>query len=297
MSALSQNVPDIEAIMVDDGSKDESLAIAGKIEDPRLRIVANETNLGTYGTQNRGLELARGTWVAILNSDDVWLPGKLAAQLELASRHPELDLIACRGNLVDVAGATLPDDQHAHWPTAEVQDALPHLLVENRILASGVMFKRGRFSFDEALRYSGDWQLLLNAADRGVIGWVDTPLVGWRQHGSNSYTRSEAVTLEEIRMRARILRRFSGRHRPSLALCAMNMSALMVLCQEVSLARSYISTAMALDPSNNSIRKRYVLSKLPVGLQQRRLWPDAVPMRGLGAKIEQILREEHSTLD
>jgi len=284
----------LEVVCVDDGSQDDSVAMAQQIEDPRERILINEANLGTYGTQNRGLDAAQGEWIAILNSDDVWRAGKLAAQLELVDRHPELELVACRGELIDANGNLLPSDQHGDWPTDEIQDVLPKLIVENRILASGVMFRRERLSFDEALRYSGDWQLLLNAADRGRIGWVDVPLVGWRQHGSNTYTRSEGVTLEEIRMRARILRRFDGRHLPSLALCAMNMSALMVLCLEGSFARKYMAKAMALDPSNGAIRKRYLLTGVPVRLQQRRLWPQHQPMRGLEARIHQILREEHA---
>src|SRR5579885_2801948 len=82
-SALDQDYSDLEVVVVDDCSSDNSLEIARSIQDPRLQVHKNERNLGAYGTQNRALEMATGDYIAILNSDDVWRKGKLSKQVAL----------------------------------------------------------------------------------------------------------------------------------------------------------------------------------------------------------------------
>jgi glycosyltransferase involved in cell wall biosynthesis len=127
-SVRVQTFEDWEVILVDDGSTDDSLEIARDFGE-RVRIFRNERNLGTYGTQQRGLEEARGESVAILNSDDLWHPEKLASQVHLLESHPEVPYCYTLGWMVDESGAERRgEDVHADWPTEPVQEVLPRLL-------------------------------------------------------------------------------------------------------------------------------------------------------------------------
>ena len=87
-SVAAQTVADWELMILDDGSTDGSREIAARwaASDPRIRLLENPENLGAARTRNRGLDLASGTWIALLDSDDIWRPEKLQLQLSLAER-------------------------------------------------------------------------------------------------------------------------------------------------------------------------------------------------------------------
>lgn len=89
-SALSQDVL-LNIIVVDDGSSDDSAAIAESY-GPRVKVI-RQANRGVSGARNTGLAAARAPYVALLDQDDVWQPGKLSRQLDLIETHPEVGLV------------------------------------------------------------------------------------------------------------------------------------------------------------------------------------------------------------
>src|SRR6266404_4270752 len=94
-SVLGQTYRDYEIIVVDDGSTDNTAEALTPYMD-RIRYVY-QANLGASAAQNRGLQLARGKWISILASDDLWLPAKLEAQLKAVASLGE-DFGACFTN-------------------------------------------------------------------------------------------------------------------------------------------------------------------------------------------------------
>jgi glycosyltransferase involved in cell wall biosynthesis len=85
---LAQSHQDFEVVIVDDGSTDDSPAIAAYLAkaDPRIRYFRHAANKGAQAARNTGIQAARGSWIAFLDSDDEWLPDSLAIRLELARR-------------------------------------------------------------------------------------------------------------------------------------------------------------------------------------------------------------------
>ena len=104
-SVLAQQGARFELIIVDDASRDDTLAYLATLEDPRIRVLASERNHGPSAARNRGLAAARGELVAFLNSDDAYRPGRLAAPL--ASFAADRGLVATLSSAVkhDRSGA------------------------------------------------------------------------------------------------------------------------------------------------------------------------------------------------
>ena len=97
-SVLAQTFEDWELILVDDGSTDQSVEIAQRFAEEysgkiRWSSHAGGVNKGISATRNLGMRLARGEYIACLDSDDLWLPDKLEDQVCIATRHPEVALI------------------------------------------------------------------------------------------------------------------------------------------------------------------------------------------------------------
>lgn len=209
-SVLSQEFGDWELVVVDDCSTDGSFQILQEFaeRDPRIRVFQNAENKGAYATEQAALELAQGSLIAVLNSDDLWQPSKLDKQVKLLKAHPGASFCYVLGTATQAAEDENYhyESPHGDWPTGEVQDLAPYLLYENRILASGVLFRRQGLRFNPTCRYSGDWVALLGAIQRGYACCVPEELTYWRQHATNSYRFSFALALEDLRVRRAIAR-------------------------------------------------------------------------------------------
>ncbi len=104
-SVKAQSFEDWELIVIDDCSADGTYDIAGELarSDERIRVLRNERNLGAAGTRNRAFELCRGSFVALLDSDDFWAPLKLEKQLACAE-STGADIVGCSYAVVDERG-------------------------------------------------------------------------------------------------------------------------------------------------------------------------------------------------
>jgi len=107
-SVLAQTFTDFELILVDDGSTDSSPDICRQYRDPRIRIVS-QANRGLPGARNTGIRNATGEFVAIIDSDDLWRPEKLARHVAHLRARPEVVRLKspCHFELVEVAGVDL----------------------------------------------------------------------------------------------------------------------------------------------------------------------------------------------
>jgi glycosyltransferase involved in cell wall biosynthesis len=89
-SVQAQTFRDFELLVIDDGSSDRSVEVVRGFKDERIRVVVHEKNQGTPRTRNHGLDLARGKYLAILDSDDIALPERLQRQVAFLEAHPQI---------------------------------------------------------------------------------------------------------------------------------------------------------------------------------------------------------------
>ena len=188
-SVLGQDFGDFELIVVDDGSTDRTAdVLRGYAErDARIRIVTNESNEGIPRALNRGLEHARGEYIARLDSDDLMMPRRLAAQVDVLDNEKDVVLVSTAYDTMDEHGAYL-----GTYDETLPGDVIRYLLGFYNIIGghSQVMFRN-----DRAIRYSPDfvasedYELWVRLSARGRI--VTLPLIGMkkRQHENDSLKR------------------------------------------------------------------------------------------------------------
>ena len=104
-SVLSQTFPDFELIVIDDGSNDSSREIIRDFQkqDDRIRVLFHDTNYGIARSMNDGINMAKGTFIASIDADDVWVADKLQQQLDVLSKY-ENYVVWSEGTIIDAAG-------------------------------------------------------------------------------------------------------------------------------------------------------------------------------------------------
>lgn len=187
-SLLAQTHPDWELIVVDDGSTDGTAAVAQGFGDPRIRVL-REAHRGVLGAvRNRGIAVARGEAVALLDADDLWQPLKLERQVAVLRERPEVGVVHTGFELLLDGGACEePLPPPAAGPGAST---LERLLLGNFVCSSSACVRRSLLDrlgpFDETpeLWGSPDYELWLRLAPETEFALVNGPLVLYRVHGA-----------------------------------------------------------------------------------------------------------------
>lgn len=174
---LAQTWQDLELLVVDDGSTDDTRAVLSVYGD-RLRVLP-QANGGPAAARNHGLRDALGEYVAFLDADDWWEAGKLAEQVDFLDAHPEIGFCSTATRVVDTAGRTVGD-----WPCQPNAGPLPDILFMHGTVVSGstsgVLARRALVlevgGFDPALRGFEDPDLWIRLAARTGYACIPQPL-------------------------------------------------------------------------------------------------------------------------
>ncbi len=106
-TVLEQTFQDFEIVIVDDGSTDGSVEEVQRVPDPRIRLIS-QANAGVSAARNRGIEEAKGEYIAFLDADDEWKSEYLSTQYELTQKYPECNVFACNYEFRDSQGKVSP---------------------------------------------------------------------------------------------------------------------------------------------------------------------------------------------
>jgi glycosyltransferase involved in cell wall biosynthesis len=205
-SIFAQTVQDIETVVVDDGSTDDTCARV-LTYGARVRLVAGG-RAGAAGARNVGVAASGSDWVAFLDADDVWEPDKLERQLAEAARTSAALISTDRYNVGD-RGA-LPLVQSAIQSLVD-GDAFERLLLGNVITTSSVLLRRsvfdavGGFSTEPDVLYAEDWDLWLRIAHDHQLAACHTPLVSYRHHRLGMSHQPRRISDARCRVIARAL--------------------------------------------------------------------------------------------
>ncbi|MEJ5313047.1 MULTISPECIES: glycosyltransferase [Anaerolinea] len=200
-SVQAQTFQDWEIVVVDDGSTDNTKEIIQALEDPRIRYLYQE-NKGLPGARNTGIRNARAELIAFLDSDDAFLPEKLAWQVQRMATQPDLGLVA--GDVFFTDAHLKPLFEARAWeshPTLTLSDwVLGCPIIVSATMVRRVWLEKAGY-FDETMRYVEDWDLWLRLSYLGCpMEWLSKPVTLYRIHGQNMAKHAALMKQGMLRM-------------------------------------------------------------------------------------------------
>lgn len=184
-SVLNQTYKDIEVIIVDDRSTDNTHKLMSEISDPRLSYIILDENKGANFARNRGIERTKGEYIAFQDSDDFWHPNKLEEQLAFL-KAKSADVVFCAMKSFDGEEKVRIVPQGVQEGEISVDD----LLFGNLISTQVILGKRECFlteMFDQSFPRYQDWDLVIRLANKHKIMYQDVILV-------DRYTQGDSIS-------------------------------------------------------------------------------------------------------
>jgi len=211
-SVLDQTYRSLELIVIDDGSKDNSLEILHSYKDPRMKVISQE-NQGAHIAINNGLKIATGEFLAILNSDDIFEKNRFEIMIHEMQENPRIGFACSYIRVIDSNGKDLGVKEgwrnmqswlvpHPELSLAANDDFKGNLLMTNfTSTTSNFLFTRSLYEQIGGmrnLRFAHDWDFALRAAEVTECKMIEQPLMRYRIHGNNTISTNRKWMLFEI---------------------------------------------------------------------------------------------------
>lgn len=202
-SVLNQTFPDFELLIIDDGSTDASREICRSYADPRLRLEENGRNLGLITTLNKGLDLAKGEYIARMDCDDISLPRRFERQAGFMDAHPDIGICGSWYEKLDEGRAIvlrLPTD-HATLRF--------FMLFDNPFQHSSIFMRRSvleawELRFDPAFIHAEDYEFWARCSEHTGVANLPEVLLRYRSHPDNvshRFKTGQHRTADQVRRR------------------------------------------------------------------------------------------------
>jgi GT2 family glycosyltransferase len=199
-SVLTQTFTDFELLVIYDESTDETATILESYSDRRIRVITNKRHLGVAGSLRRGLNCARGEYIARIDADDIALPERLQKQVNYLDSHPEVGMVASLCAIIDEDGRLACGSTHALTP----EQIYYTLAFYNCIFHCSVTFRKALVlslgGYDESTNRAEDYDLWVRIARRAKIVQLDEILAQWRDSRAN-ITNSFSGPMSEVAKR------------------------------------------------------------------------------------------------
>lgn len=193
-SILDQTFTDFELLIVDDGSTDLSVEIVSSYNDPRIRMIRHDVNLGLVAARNNALRCSRGEYVAILDCDDIAYPERLAKQFSFLNRNPEFGMVGSWIEIIDARGDSTGEVMR--YPAAP-EDIPSLLLFGNYFSQSAVLIRKASLP-EEYYRaeypVAEDYDLWARMAAGAKLWNIQQVLTRYRvHHPSTSFSKARLM--------------------------------------------------------------------------------------------------------
>ena len=191
-SVLNQSIKDLELIIVDDASLDRSKEVINKYKekDKRIKTIFHEKNMGIAKSTNDGVDIAKGKYVALIDSDDLWIKIKLEKQLKILQKEEDL-IIWTNGELIDSKGKSSGEnfiELHQAQNKKKSGMIFKTLLKGNFINKSSLFFKKenlGEIRFNENFNRLDDYLFVVELSEKFEFYFIEETLTKIRKHDKN----------------------------------------------------------------------------------------------------------------
>jgi glycosyltransferase involved in cell wall biosynthesis len=195
-SVLSQSFTDFELIVVDDGSSDNTAAVMQGVADPRV-IYLRQVNKGRSNARNHALSRARGHYIAFLDSDDLYMPGKLTMQVDYLDAHPATGMVYTSAHCIDYSGNPLAENYRASvsgWIYTSIAFFRPVTITLPTVMARRELFAQTG-GFDENMHRFEDTDMWRRISKLARIDAMPAFTCRLRTHTENSLAAQDPVQL------------------------------------------------------------------------------------------------------
>lgn len=256
-SVLNQTFKDLEIVVVDDGSTDNTRQVLEKYGDS-IHYVYQE-NKGRAEARNTGIKFAKGEYIAFLDDDDMWLPQKLEKQVVFLNAHPDIGLVHTFTKVIDEGGKPLRKATKHHLKLYKkaikmgyAYEGMSQLCI---MFLSTTMVRKWCFDkvglFDPNIPAFEDWDFYLRLALKYPIGTIKESLVKFRQH--KTHTSNDEFTQGRIRTSLKhlaILESLDNLSSPNQIRCNfyIHLASAYYIDMQLVMFRSYMWKALKLNP-------------------------------------------------
>jgi glycosyltransferase involved in cell wall biosynthesis len=192
-SVLAQTYQNFELIILDDGSTDETAGIVASFKDPRIQYHADTVNRGLIYRRAESLTYATGTYVAILDSDDIWTSNdKLATQVTFLEANPDCAVVGTQITLIDSTGVTFGSNSYALTDTA-IRNVI---LTRNQFAHSSVLIRQSLLAKTDGYRplpAAEDLDLFLQLGQYGTLANLPDTMFAYRVHNKGESAHKAKV--------------------------------------------------------------------------------------------------------
>lgn len=197
-SILNQSFQDFEFIIIDDGSTDKSLSIIKSFNDKRIQIIQNKKNLGLIKTLNKGIDLAKGKYIARMDADDIAKPERLAKQLRFLEKHTNYALVGTQANFI--FEDKLSNSQFKMETNSDLLATLslfncpfihPSVMIRTEILKE--------FYYNEDFTAAEDYELWTRILKKYPCANLNEGLLHYRLHDNNISTLQNNEQIESVK--------------------------------------------------------------------------------------------------
>jgi len=202
-SILNQTFENFEFIIIDDASTDNSWDIIKSYDDKRILAIQNKINLGNYPSRNEGARMAKGKYIAVMDSDDIACAERLEKQYKYLEKHPHLVALGSE--------FTFSDGKKITKSPLSYEGICISLIKNFKLLHPSLMIRNSFFhsigGYDEKYKYASDYDLFCRICLNGEIEILEDTLMIYRRHPnqiSNCYSIEQGVFANKIRERYQV---------------------------------------------------------------------------------------------
>ena len=256
-SVLCQSHTNLELIVVDDGSTDDTPHIVAACNDPRVRYASHSVNKGAAAARNTGIHIARGDYIAFQDSDDVWRQDKLSAQLRALERTG-CAVCVCSRRLLGariVREEVFSDGQLSGDAVIDYLFKGSSISTQTIVVLTSALREAG--GFDESLEVSEDYELCLRLAQRQSFVFVSRTLVDMHE-SPDSISRDPNRFADATERLISKHRDIFDKHQRAQSLLMFKAAKYFGYANDYEKSRQYVRRALKADPLNRNALVLYL---------------------------------------
>jgi glycosyltransferase involved in cell wall biosynthesis len=254
-SIRNQTYQNIEIIIVDDHSQDESLNIIknNKKQDNRIKLICHSKNMGASKSRNDGINISQGHYISFCDADDIWMNEKVEKQIGHLNNNPNINIVYSDAEIINSEGkSTGKLFSELYAPITKNNGEIFYDLCKTNFINTQTVLLRKRSIenaglFPEHIKYVEDWVYWTILAQNNLFGYMEIPLAKYRIHENNTNKDTKGLICERIKAYTYLIKNLNRAPDRLLANMYYSLGVELLLINERSQARNNFCKSIQLN--------------------------------------------------